>query len=76
MNTTNDHIFEGLKTNLIQSVDALVHHLDAPWRTDRCTVDDGEFLEDQSERLNDLATRIAHAHRNQWISQAQVLKKS
>ena len=52
-----------LKSNLLRSIDAIeTLSKDSAW-AQRCNVDDGEFFEDQSERLNDLATRVAQANR-------------
>ena len=52
-----------LKSNLLRSIDAIETLSNHPTRAERCNVDDGEFFEDQSERLNELATRVAQANR-------------
>ena len=52
-----------LKSNLLRSIDAIETLSNHPTWAERCYVDDGEFFEDQSERLNELATRVAQANR-------------
>ena len=52
-----------LKSDLLRSIDAIETLSSEPAWAKRCNVDDGEFFEDQSERLNDLATRVAQANR-------------
>ena len=52
-----------LKSDLLRSIDAIETLSTHPAWAERCNVDDGEFFEDQSERLNDLATRVAQANR-------------
>ena len=52
-----------LKSDLLRSIDAIETLSSQPAWAERCNVDDGEFVEDQSERLNDLATRVAQANR-------------
>ena len=52
-----------LKSNLLRSIDAFETLSNHPAWAERCNVDDGEFFEDQSERLNELATRVAQANR-------------
>ena len=52
-----------LKSDLLRSIDAIETLSSEPAWAERCNFDDGEFFEDQSERLNDLATRVAQANR-------------
>jgi len=52
-----------LKSDLLRSIDAIETLSSQPAWAERCNVDDGEFFEDQSERLNDLATRVVQANR-------------
>ncbi len=52
-----------LKSDLLRSIDAIETLSNQPAWAERCNVDDGEFFEDQSERLNDLATRVSQANR-------------
>jgi len=52
-----------LKSDLLRSIDAIETLSSQRAWAERCNVDDGEFFEDQSERLNDLATRVAQANR-------------
>lgn len=54
---------DDLKSDLLRSIDAIETLSTQPAWAARCNVDDGEFFEDQSERLNDLATRVAQANR-------------
>ena len=44
-------------------IDAIETLSTQPVWAERCNVDDCEFFEDQSEWLNDLATRVAQANR-------------
>ena len=52
-----------LKSSLLRSIDAIETFSNHPTWAEQCNVNDGEFFEDQSERLNDLATRVAQANR-------------
>ena len=52
-----------LKSDLLRSIDAIETLSSQPAWVERCNVDDDEFFEDQSERLNDLATKVAQANR-------------
>ena len=52
-----------LKSDLLRSIDAIETLSSQPAWVERCNVDDDEFFEDQSERLNDLATIVAQANR-------------
>ena len=63
MNMSLDRSLDYLKSDLLRSIDAIETLSDHPAWAQRCKVDDGEFFEDQSERLNDLATRVAQANR-------------
>ncbi|HCI00145.1 MAG: hypothetical protein CME00_03705 [Geminicoccus sp.] len=54
---------DNLQSELLRSIDAIETLSIQPVWAERCKVDDGEFFEDQSERLNDLATRVAQANR-------------
>ena len=63
MNMSLIRSLDDLKSDLLRSIDAIETLFTQPAWAERCSVDDGEFFEDQSERLNDLATRVAQANR-------------
>ena len=63
MNMSLIRSLDDLKSDLLRSIDAIETLSTQPACAARCNVDDGEFFEDQSERLNDLATRVAQANR-------------
>lgn len=63
MNMSLIRSLDNLQSDLLRSIDAIETLSIQPVWAERCKVDDGKFFEDQSERLNDLATGVAQANR-------------
>ena len=64
------------KLNLERSLSAIEKIVDASEGSGVLSKDLGAFFEDLSERLNDLSTRIAHAHRQQSPVIEQAVKRA